>query len=276
MRQNPLLCASCFLALIPHISWGQNEDPFGQPPRSNGQPAMQDPFGGGGGRSDDPFGGGGGRSDDPFGGPAAHSDRSSRDPFAPVIPAASTPVDLTTRRISTTSRAEKMLLEKLGDKTSMTFIETPLVEAVQEISQQHGIQMFVDQRSFEEIGLTDDTPVTLDVANVSLRSCLNLLLRDLDSTYVVRDEVLLITTIEAAEQMLALRTYAFPKALSSKADQVVAIMLKTVKPNDWDELGGYCSAGAVENVLVVSATEEVHEAVIEFLVKLEAAFNARQ
>ncbi|MEX2114740.1 MAG: hypothetical protein WD845_16225, partial [Pirellulales bacterium] len=50
-------------------------------------------------------------------------------------------------------------------------------------------------------------PVTLEVDNVSLRTALRLLLRRLDLTYVVEDEVLLITTVDAASQRIVTTVY---------------------------------------------------------------------
>ena len=53
-----------------------------------------------------------------------------------------------------------------------------------------------------------DTPVTISLAGVSLRAALHHMLRELDLTYVIANEVLLITTPEAAENELT--TFVYP------------------------------------------------------------------
>jgi len=49
--------------------------------------------------------------------------------------------------------------------------------------------------------------VTRNLSGVSLRSALRLMLKDLDLTYVIRDEVLLITTPEEANAKLVTKVY---------------------------------------------------------------------
>ncbi len=49
--------------------------------------------------------------------------------------------------------------------------------------------------------------MTLDVDSVSLRTALRLMLRPLDLTYVVQDEVLMITTVEVASQEIVTAVY---------------------------------------------------------------------
>jgi hypothetical protein len=59
----------------------------------------------------------------------------------------------------------------------------------------------------EAVGIGPDVPVTRNLSGVSLRSALRLMLKDLELTYVIRDEVLLITTPEEAIAQLATRVY---------------------------------------------------------------------
>ena len=56
------------------------------------------------------------------------------------------------------------------------------------------------QPALEEIGVGTDEPVTINLHNVSLRSALRLMLKKLQLTYIIQDEVLMITTPEEAEK----------------------------------------------------------------------------
>jgi len=62
-------------------------------------------------------------------------------------------------------------------------------------------------RELEEASISADTPVTKSVRSITLRSALNLLLRDLELTYVVENGVLTVTTKEEAQSTpFSLRT----------------------------------------------------------------------
>ncbi|MCG8653615.1 MAG: hypothetical protein MI861_27505, partial [Pirellulales bacterium] len=80
------------------------------------------------------------------------------------------------------NESEKRISAALDDETSHTFLELPLEDAARQISEAHDIPIVVDRRALEEIGLTVDQPVTMDLKNVSLRSFLRLMLRELDLT----------------------------------------------------------------------------------------------
>ncbi|WP_442506972.1 hypothetical protein SH528x_005850 [Novipirellula sp. SH528] len=102
---------------------------------------------------------------------------------------------------------ERRIQATLSDETSQIFVETPLEEAIQKIATDHDIPIVIDRRALEEIGLTADSPVTIELKNVSLRSFMRLLLRELDLTYMIKDEVMQITTQEAAEENLVTKVY---------------------------------------------------------------------
>lgn len=95
----------------------------------------------------------------------------------------------------------------LNSKTEMSFLDAPLKEAVESLEQHHQIPIEIDIRALEETGLTDDAPVTKELTGISLRSALKLLLRDLDLTFLIDDEVLQITTPEEAETRLVTVVY---------------------------------------------------------------------
>lgn len=105
------------------------------------------------------------------------------------------------------NEVERRIQAALGEETSQNFVELPLSDAVAQISETHGIPIVVDNRALDEIGMSAEDPVNLTLANVSLRSFLRIMLRDLDLTYVIKDEVMQITTTEAAEQNLVNKVY---------------------------------------------------------------------
>ena len=225
----------------------------------------------GGAASDDPFGA------DPFGSGTARPSAVKRPNTRPVSQSKAAAVKAALKAKRDPARGSSMaalrIRATLGDETTQTFIELPLADAVQQLSRTHDIPIVVDKRALEEIGLTADTPVTLSLRNVSLRSFLRLMLRELDLTYMVKDEVMQITTVEAAEQNLIVEMYTFSEELTDKADKILKALTSSIVPDAWDEKGGPCSVTGIDNVLIVAAPEVIHEDVVEFLRKLQQAFE---
>ncbi|WP_186767784.1 vWA domain-containing protein [Blastopirellula retiformator] len=122
--------------------------------------------------------------------------------------------DITRRRkkyasvdLATTGEAEKKIFEQLNEPTKIAFIDTPLVEVVEYLKTLHGIEIQLNNRALEDVGLSPDVPVTRNLEGISLRSALRLLLKELELTYVVANEVLEITTPEDAESELVTKVY---------------------------------------------------------------------
>ena len=195
------------------------------------------------------------------------------DPFA-APPRANTTNDPVKSRASLAGMTvEQQIRQELNAKTSFHFIEEPLQSALQLISEQHGIPIVLNGVAMESIGLTTDAPVSLSLKNVSLRSFLKLALRDLELTYMIRNEVLQITTVDDAEENLVMYAYTLPEVLADKSDQVLEALYKSVQPDTWMIMGGPSSASMVGHVLVVSTTDTVHESVVDFIDKVQAAFE---
>jgi tetratricopeptide (TPR) repeat protein len=103
--------------------------------------------------------------------------------------------------------AEQRIFEALTDETIFEFIETPLSDVITFLETQHDIQIELDNKALDDIGIDPNTTVSKNLRGISLRSALRLMLKDLELTYVVRDEVLLITTPEEAESKLVTKVY---------------------------------------------------------------------
>lgn len=221
-----------------------------------------DPFGAGA----DPFGGGGAISD-PFGDNASKERKANAmvDKAKAAIRNGREPIRVGADGVGS---VEEKIQVALDQTTTQTFIETPLTDAMQTISQVHGIPIVVDTRALEEIGLAPDTSVSLSLRNVSLRSFLRLMLRDLDLTYMVKDQVMQVTTVEAAEQNLILEMYQLPPKFAAKAQPLLKIMQSTVVPDTWETLGGASTAYSFDHLLIISTTSDVHDQVKAFLKKL--------
>lgn len=73
-----------------------------------------------------------------------------------------------------------------------------------------------------------------------------------------------------------LKTYQLPAELSERREMILAALTSNVKPDIWKDAGGSSTASAIDNVLIVSTTEAVHDEVETFLQKIESAFKVYQ
>jgi hypothetical protein len=185
--------------------------------------------------------------------------------------------------------SEKRIVAALDRPTEFEFSDTALSNVVDYIKQKHEIEMQVDWSGLPEAGINVSKPVTISVDGISLRSALRLILAKLGATYIVSDEVLLITSHEKADEMIFTRTYPVEDLLTpptfqpgegkqgSKYDDayepLVKVIMRTIKPESWEQNGGPgdIAAIAAAKSLVISQTYEVHEKVLNLLRSLRAA-----
>ena len=84
---------------------------------------------------------------------------------------------------------EFLIRRALSQPTELEFIETPLSDVIDFLRDYHRIEIQIDTRAMDSMGIGTDTPITKNLKNLSLRSALRLMLRELDLTYAIRDEV---------------------------------------------------------------------------------------
>jgi len=96
---------------------------------------------------------------------------------------------------------EASIRAALDQNTDVKFTEKPFYGVMDYLSQRHAIEIELDLRALDDASIPIDVPVTRSIKGVTLRSALNLMLDDLDLTYVVQNGVLLITTKEEAQKL---------------------------------------------------------------------------
>jgi hypothetical protein len=132
-----------------------------------------------------------------------------------VYPAADVWQELTARRVeryrsmdlARRGPAERKIDDALRSPTQLEFIETPLTDVIDYLKDYHQIEIQLDRRALDQVGIDSGTPITKNLRGISLRSALRLMLRELDLTYLIKDEVLLVTTPEQAETELTVKVY---------------------------------------------------------------------
>lgn len=132
-----------------------------------------------------------------------------------TLPAAEDWETLSRRRLqadgdgdSNLSAAEKVIEQKLTSEVNVKYVNRPLGEVLDDLSTVTGVPMHIDERALGAVRVTTETPVKLQLPNtISLKSALNLMLNDLDLTYVIEDDVLKITSMQAKRTNVYPRVY---------------------------------------------------------------------
>jgi RNA polymerase sigma factor (sigma-70 family) len=183
----------------------------------------------------------------------------------------------------TRQAAEERIYAELDKDTTVEFIETPLADIVHFLRDLHGFPIVLDTAALDAAGIGTDEPITLSLTGVSLRSMLRLMLRPLGLDYVIRDEVMQITSIEAAEGMLETRVYELRHLPTIEPETLVEIIQTTIRPESWSNLyspvaagpdGGASSsvraniAAIASGALVVTQSQRGHEEIVDLLEQL--------
>jgi hypothetical protein len=167
----------------------------------------------------------------------------------------------------------------LEETSSVKFIESRLIDAMQLLGEQHGIRIHIDARALEELGLSEDVPVTAELADTKLRTVLETILKDLDLTTTIKGEILQVTTQDAAESTLLTRIYllAGTGLPQSDATQAIELIQTSIASETWEPMGGPSTISPIYNgeeiSLVVSTTLTVHHEIESLLSELrESSF----
>jgi len=156
-----------------------------------------------------------------------------------------------------TNEALVAIDKALETKVSFDFVDTPLDYVTSHLAKLTNIAIEIDVRALDDIGIGTDQTVILQRENVSLADALGAVLRPLGLTWVVRDDVLLITTPEEAESELETRV-CVPWRRQSP-DTMAADITKNVQPQTWSNVGGPASIHKISSgVLVISHTYHGH------------------
>jgi hypothetical protein len=173
---------------------------------------------------------------------------------------------------------------KLSAPVNLNFDHVPLRGAVEVVGYAHCMNIYFDNAAMDAAGVDLNQSVSLKVEKVALKTALNLLLKQAKLTYVIKDQVVQITTEEEARGRLKQVTYpvadlVIPPSNMAGAgsepertvqDLLIKLITSTVAPDSWTAVGG---KGTVQYfpiglALVVNQTQDVQEQIADLLAAL--------
>jgi hypothetical protein len=183
--------------------------------------------------------------------------------------------------MSAAQRIESVLQQPL--KSPLEYQEQPLNEILNTLQDEYELPILIDQKALEAVAISPDAPVTINLRNMSLRSALNLILRQpaLDGlVYTIDNEVLMITTEDYANDRLVVAVYRVDELVKDEVNYapgqpgpyspLVQVITSCVANHTWAINGS--GEGQIHlmppGILVVSQTKQVHAEVEALLGKL--------
>lgn len=109
--------------------------------------------------------------------------------------------------LSSQSPTEERIQKALDETTTLEFVDTELSTVLDYLEDLHKIQIVIDNQALEDAGASSDTLITQNLRGISLRSALRIMLRDHDLTWIIDDEVLMITSTDRAGERLSTKVY---------------------------------------------------------------------
>lgn len=185
---------------------------------------------------------------------------------------------------------ESVVRTALDHRVESEFVDLDLEIALAILSDECDVPIRLDRNIIPEARSRGRIRVTVQPSRARLQTVLDLMFEPLDLDYVIRDDILLVTTRHVAEEYVATKVYdvadlgPFPDVFGSSGDDpLVEVIANTIAPTTWEEVGGpgsirrFASFVSTEHgmrlnvdALVVSQTWRVHRQIESLLGELRA------
>lgn len=173
-------------------------------------------------------------------------------------------------------RVREILAQPVSD-AGLDFADVPLNEVLENLKDEHGVEVRMDRAALEDLGVSEDEPVTITLRNVRIDTALEAVLSPLELDYLIVDGVVVVTSREGAYEHPVTAVYPVadlqaPAASGNRAEGAgelagLADLLTTVvEPESWSEKGGMGEIrSSSASVLVVYQTQRVHDQIARLL-----------
>ncbi len=161
-----------------------------------------------------------------------------------------------------------VLRQKLNESISVTFKDVPLQSAVAQLTELSGADIRLDMAMLKAVGIREREPVSLALNDRPLRTVIELLLAKLKLTWILRDGVLWITSLEAAEDNLLGALYDVRDLCRNVSESdALASAVQGQTSGTWEEIDGAGGqiAFPLPGTMLVVQTEQMHGEILSLL-----------
>lgn len=176
---------------------------------------------------------------------------------------------------------EKAIKQALASTITVNYKDSRFEDVIEHIATLINQPIVLDKSDLADAQVTYETPITLKVKGVTVRTILRKILNELGLTYVIKDEVIQVMSIERAKTMLVTRIYPVSDLLvgmgmwneiplfgpglnelqiMQNVTQLIELIESTVDTDSWKKNGGTGTVvfHAPSMSLIVRTTAEVH------------------
>jgi len=167
----------------------------------------------------------------------------------------------------TPTRFEAKIRTALARRLPLEFDNTPLIDAIAALHQTADIPIVLNVKTLRDSGVDPQMPVSCRLPPGPLALQLQMLLAPLDLTYIVRDDVIQVTTPDDANCQLVTRIFNVRSLLGARrSPKSLEALVQLIEPQSWDIVGGPGGIQHFRGLLLVSQTADVLDEIQRLLV----------
>jgi RNA polymerase sigma factor (sigma-70 family) len=173
------------------------------------------------------------------------------------------------------ARQDHELEAVLKRVVNVAYQAVPLRQALEDISQHMSINVVLDQRAVQEMGIDPDRPITLKLEQVTLKTALHFMLKDPGLAYAIQDGVLVVGAREGlVTRIFPIRDLLADTEKKNREERLIHLITQVVEPQSWSAMGGQATIEffPLGKSLVVNQSPAVLEQIQALLEGLRA-FN---
>jgi hypothetical protein len=173
---------------------------------------------------------------------------------------------------------EYAIMGVLNSPITVNFKESRFEDVIDYLQTVLRQPIIMDKNALDEARVTYDSPVTVNVKGVAVRTLLRKILSDFGLTYIVKDEVVQVVSATKAKEMMVSRSYYLGDVVAGQAgavffgagfdqfqtlqnaNRIIDLIQTSVDPQSWQINGGpgQITFHAPTLTLVVRQSAEVH------------------
>ena len=155
---------------------------------------------------------------------------------------------------------DEVLPAALTKNATHDFSDSSLRELVAWLQDEQKLVVLVDKKSLADLGITTAEPVSDRLQDAPIYLLLNRL-RSLGLGWYYQDDILYITSLEAASARLTTLPYNVGDLLDEDfdLDRIIDVISSTIEPDSWEDVGGPSALNSLGDVLFVRQNDRVHQ-----------------
>ena len=148
------------------------------------------------------------------------------------------------RGLATDEERNAEIRAKLAKRTDAAFIETPLVQVLDFLSDAVDVKFHVKTRALDDVGISTDVPVTSNLKDVSVATALELILDDLQLEFAVDRGLVIVSTPDDLQAKMVVRAYRLQgllpdlatEPIDREAGRLAGIIAAQIAPETWGQV----------------------------------------